>query len=541
MAGGVLLFSAGRALAGTATLAWDPVPDTDVTGYKIYYGTSSGTYPNVVDAGNVTTYSLTTLTDCTLYYFAVKAYDQAGNISVAYSNEISGYPKPTVTAVSPASGLQNAGGLALTLTGANFRTGATAIFSGTGITVNSVSVASCTSLTANVSIALTAATGLRDVTVKNPDLTAGTGTGLFTVNAADVASPVISAVASSRVSTTGATVTWTTNEASTTQLAYMPEGSTTYTSTPLSPALVTSHSVTLTGLTGGTTYQYHAMSTDASGNTATSTPDATFTTQAYDTVTFEAESGTLKSPMASQNDFDTPEAFGGYYIWTPPGSGTNYNGNPVAKATYRVTLAHTASYVLWVRLYAPAINYDSFWQSLDGGSVTALTAASVGNWVWTQGATYPVTAGTHTLVLGLRDEQARADRIILTDDPDFVPTAAPVDNTPAVLSAVTACCLTTSNATITWTTSEPADGQVQFGTTTAYGSATTVDPTMVVSHNVLLLGLQSATVYHYRVISTDRGGNVTQSQDFTFSTATPGTTPPPSDVKNVKRNDNHPH
>jgi len=52
----------GRALhAGTVTVSWDPVSDADLAGYKVYYGTSSGTYPNVVDVGNVTTHTFTNL------------------------------------------------------------------------------------------------------------------------------------------------------------------------------------------------------------------------------------------------------------------------------------------------------------------------------------------------------------------------------------------------------------------------------------------------------------------------------------------------
>jgi hypothetical protein len=76
-------------------------------------------------------------------------------------------------------------------------------------------------------------------------------------------------------------------------------------------------------------------------------------------------------------------------------------------------------------------------------------------------------------------------------------------------------------ATIGWTTNEPADSQVEFGTSTSYGSTTTVNPTLTLSHSVPPTGLPSATTYHYRVISVDRGGNVTQSADFTFVTAAP--------------------
>jgi purple acid phosphatase-like protein/fibronectin type III domain protein len=537
---GTLVLTAPPALAGSATLNWDPVADADLAGYKVYYGTSPGVYPNVQDAGNVTAITINSLTDCTLYYFAVKAYDTAGNLSASYSNEISGMARPTVGGVSPTSANQNASGVSLTITGTNFRAGATVTFSGTGITVNSVSVGSCTTLSANVSIAATAATGARSVTVKNADQSSGTGSNLFTVNAADLTAPVISSTASSGVTTSGATITWTTNEASSTQVAYRVQGSGTYTNTSLNSSLVTSHSVTLSGLNAATIYEYHVMSTDAAGNTATSTPDGTLTTKTFNYVTVEAESGTLTSPMASHNDFDTPLAFSGSYIWTPAGTGTNTNGNPTAKATYAVTLANSGTYTLWVRMYAATANNDSFWQSLDSGTKTILTAGNLGVWEWTKGATFTVTAGSHSLVLGHRDEQTRADQIILTDDAAFVPAAAPTDSTPAVLSAVSASSLTSSGATILWTSNEPSDSQVEYGLSTSYGTTSPVNATLVLGHSVVLTGLQSATLYHYRVVSKDRGGNVTRSADFTFTTAAPLDVTPPANVQNLRRGDTSP-
>ena len=68
------------------TVAWDesnPVPD----GYILYWGTSSGNYPDSHDVGNATQYTIPGLQDGLTYYFAVKAYDD-GNLS-AFSQEIS--------------------------------------------------------------------------------------------------------------------------------------------------------------------------------------------------------------------------------------------------------------------------------------------------------------------------------------------------------------------------------------------------------------------------------------------------------------------
>jgi hypothetical protein len=93
----------------------------------------------------------------------------------------------------------------------------------------------------------------------------------------DTTAPSLFLVHSS-TGTSTATITWFTNERSTSQIAY---GSTTAydaTSTTNS-ALTFFHQVTLSGLTSGTTYHFAARSADAAGNVGTSA-DMTFTTGA---------------------------------------------------------------------------------------------------------------------------------------------------------------------------------------------------------------------------------------------------------------------
>ena len=75
-----------------ATLTWDPPTTntdgtslTDLAGYKVYYGTTSGNYTASTDVGNVTTYTVSDLPP-QVYYFAITAYDTVGNES-DYSNE----------------------------------------------------------------------------------------------------------------------------------------------------------------------------------------------------------------------------------------------------------------------------------------------------------------------------------------------------------------------------------------------------------------------------------------------------------------------
>jgi len=79
------------ASTGSVTLSWSANAENDLAGYKIYFGTSSGNYtspgsPAVI--GKITTYLLTGLQRNTTYFFALSAYDSAGNES-ALSAEVS--------------------------------------------------------------------------------------------------------------------------------------------------------------------------------------------------------------------------------------------------------------------------------------------------------------------------------------------------------------------------------------------------------------------------------------------------------------------
>ncbi len=79
-------------ISNTVTLAWDAVPSADISGYRVYYGTTPGKYfqplGQGLNAGNVTTSTVTGFPSATTYYFATTAYDALNNES-GYSNEVS--------------------------------------------------------------------------------------------------------------------------------------------------------------------------------------------------------------------------------------------------------------------------------------------------------------------------------------------------------------------------------------------------------------------------------------------------------------------
>ena len=81
----------------SATLNWDPSTDSNVAGYKVYYGTVSHNYTNVITLGNVTNATVTGLLEGVTYFFAATSYDTSGVESI-FSNEAS-YAVPTNSTV----------------------------------------------------------------------------------------------------------------------------------------------------------------------------------------------------------------------------------------------------------------------------------------------------------------------------------------------------------------------------------------------------------------------------------------------------------
>jgi len=97
------------ASAANVTLAWDANQESDLKGYILYYGTSSGQYTSNIDVGNVTQYTTPDLQDGT-YYFTVTAYNEADDES-DYSVELpytvgspNNNPTYSITATAGANG-----------------------------------------------------------------------------------------------------------------------------------------------------------------------------------------------------------------------------------------------------------------------------------------------------------------------------------------------------------------------------------------------------------------------------------------------------
>ncbi len=99
------------------------------------------------------------------------------------------------------------------------------------------------------------------------------------------------------------------------------------------------------------------------------------------------------------------------------------------------------------------------------------------------------------------------------------PEAPAKDTIPPKITNVKATNVTFNSATVTWTTSEPANSEVDYGTSKNYGWAA-ADTSTVTDHKITLsnLLLSPATDYHFMVKSADSSGNASSSADGTFTT-----------------------
>ena len=91
-----------------------------------------------------------------------------------------------------------------------------------------------------------------------------------------------------------------------------------------------------------------------------------------------------------------------------------------------------------------------------------------------------------------------ATATVLADDPEITNVGADPTDITAIVS---------------WDTDRPSDSQVEFGTTPALGSFSTLDPSLVTSHSHTVTGLQPETTYYFDVLSRGHEGNIVRD-DF---------------------------
>jgi hypothetical protein len=142
MVTGTLHLTGQTAQAAQANMSWTApslntagAPVTNLAGYKVYVGSSSGNYQQKIDVGNLTNYTVNNLTDGSTYYFAVTAYDTSG-LESSFSSEVSkNFPAAPVTYTITATA--GSGGTITALNNSNVSNATTSTSTVTSVTVTS--------------------------------------------------------------------------------------------------------------------------------------------------------------------------------------------------------------------------------------------------------------------------------------------------------------------------------------------------------------------------------------------------------------------
>ncbi|MEQ1499820.1 MAG: dockerin type I domain-containing protein [Parcubacteria group bacterium] len=146
------------------------------------------------------------------------------------------------------------------------------------------------------------------------------------------------------------------------------------------------------------------------------------------------------------------------------------------------------------------------------------TFTTTGSTSHSQSLTGLTSGSTYTRYVRCQDSSSNPNT---TDYAITFSIASPPDTTAPTISAIASSAITTTGGTVTWTTNESSDTQVDYGLTTTYGQSSTLNTTLVTSHSVALTGLSSNSVYNYRVKSRDAAGNLAISANQTFTTSAP--------------------
>jgi hypothetical protein len=351
--------------------------------------------------------------------------------------------------------------------------------------------------------------------------------------------PVITNVVVSNVASNSAVLTWTTDVISTSQVKVKKSGTSgwvagTRLDTPAQTAGVTSHSVTVTGLLANTKYYYRVLSCDISNNCKYKPSPSALSFTTLPTQTIDV------CPNIVGNQATVPtgmylDIFGNCVATTttdvtPPSVPTGLTATNVSATGFTLTWSPSTDDTLT----ASQIHYDVYGPTSAcnvngsagycGGTIgaTSMTFTNL-----TANTTYTGSSGVNAGFLVQAYDtaghySAGSSRLSVTTSG-----TSGGDTTPPNMSNVYSSGITTTQVTINWTTNEPSNSVVNYGTSMAYGTLAT-NNTMVTTHAVTITNLTPGTTYMYEVRSTDAAGNTGTTGENAFTTTTASDTTAPT-------------
>ena len=300
----------------------------------------------------------------------------------------------------------------------------------------------------------------------------------------DQTAPTITDVTVSGIETTSATVTWTTDELSDSSVGYSTNQ--TYLPELGNASMVTSHSVTLTGLSPNANYYIRVKSEDVFSNLGQVDYGSPGNNQQAD-FTFTTDPGPSISNVAVAQASNEQATIS----WT--------------------TDINSSTYVVYSDTISNGALVDSSeigTPDLVGGSAPYYHSQAITG--LSEGSIY---------YFYVKSVDASNNTAVDNNGGNFYELRTTSDNDPPVISGASAVIRSDTQAAINWTTDEQANSAVNYGTFSGgpYAGTETVS-TYDRSHYVILSTLTENTTYYYTVTSADINGNSSTSSEYNFAT-----------------------
>ena len=226
--------------------------------------------------------------------------------------------------------------------------------------------------------------------------------------------------------------------------------------------------------------------------TGTVSNNAAVTINGIDTV---VTAGSFSSPIAV-SEGDNPIVV----------TATDSYGQTVSK-TVLVTLSSKGNVSGWISDRSSNAGVPATLTLTDSAGVQrAAIADEFGDFAFTA-----LQPGTFTLAVSATGYSTQTMAVTVTAGGTAVADVQ-LERVVPVISGVTVTEFTTTSATITWTTNQPATSSIEYGSTNSYGTAVS-DNLMTTSHSLTLTDLQPGANYHYRVTSTNSYGFSSMTAD----------------------------
>jgi hypothetical protein len=177
------------------------------------------------------------------------------------------------------------------------------------------------------------------------------------------------------------------------------------------------------------TYLQGGNATSAPAPTPTTAPSALFT-ESGGQVVMEAEHYT--DYFAGSGDFasyswvadsSVSDSSGGVNMFASPNSGVNALADASSpKIGYFVNFSTSGTYYVWVRRLSSGANDDSCQIALDSGLIIEWSYGGSSSFDWIKAsAAFSISKGAHIFKIGMREDGARVDKIVLTASSSFTP------------------------------------------------------------------------------------------------------------------------